>query len=273
MISITITSIVIMKTKTIIMATVHYHVDLDHQGDVIPLTCEIKFTHEAEFLTWMVDGEIQVSSILSNSIVASLFVCLLSYCPDVQGEDYHPVREGDLLVSSYQFIPQSGQTKVNNQKQQQQQQQQQQVQLQKNSFLLQVECLPNGQEELSAKVSFAIRDASEDAAKEKEDKVFWVPHQSDATDYISEDRNEENEDEEMLELRMAEEEFRRAEMVEEVASVGRQNTGLKVEEEIDSTFNGLMSASLHSSSASSLHSLYPLTFSLLVLVSLLLRGN
>jgi len=193
-----------------------------NQGDVIPLTCEIKFTHEAEFLTWLVDGEIQ-------------------------GEDYHPVREGDLLVSSYQFIPQSGQTKV--------------------------ECLPNGQEELSAKVSFAIRDASEDAAKEKEEKVFWVPHQSDATDYISEDRNEENEEEEMLELRMAEEEFRRAEMVEEVASVGRQNTGLKVEEEIDSTFNGLMSASLHSSSASSLHSLYPLTFSLLVLVSLLLRGN
>ena len=119
-------------------------------------------------------------------------------------------------------------------------------------------------------MSFAIRDASEDAAKEKEDKVFWVPHQSDATDYIGEDGNEE---EEMLELRMAEEEFRRAEMVEEVASVGRQNTGLKVEEEIDSTFDGLMSASLHSSSASSLHSLYPLTFSLLVLVSLLLGGN
>ena len=190
----------------------------------------------------------------------------------MQGEDYHPVREGNLLVSSYQFIPQSGQTKVNNQ-QQQQHQQQQQVQLQKNYFLLQVECLPNGQEELSAKVSFAIREASEDAAKEKEDKVFWVPHQSDATDYISEDRDEENEEEEMLELRMAEEEFRRAEMVEEVASVGRQNTGLKVEEEIDSTFDGLISASLHSSSASSLHSLYPLTFSLLVLVSLLLRGN
>ena len=49
-----------------------------HQGDVIPLTCEIKFTHEAEFLTWMVDGEIQVTIILTNSIVASLFVVMFS---------------------------------------------------------------------------------------------------------------------------------------------------------------------------------------------------
>ena len=31
-----------------------------YQGDVIPLSCEIDFTHEAEFLTWLVDGEIQV---------------------------------------------------------------------------------------------------------------------------------------------------------------------------------------------------------------------
>ena len=31
-----------------------------YQGDVIPLNCEIDFTHEAEFLTWLVDGEIQV---------------------------------------------------------------------------------------------------------------------------------------------------------------------------------------------------------------------
>ena len=36
----------------------------DHQGDVIPLSCEIKFTHEAEFLTWMVDGEIQVYMVM-----------------------------------------------------------------------------------------------------------------------------------------------------------------------------------------------------------------
>jgi hypothetical protein len=182
-----------------------------NQGDVIPLSCEIKFTHEAEFLTWMVDGEIQ-------------------------GEDYHPVRQGDLLVSSYQFLPQPGQT--------------------------QVECRPNGQEELSAKVSFAMSEANEDAAKEKEDKVFWVPHQSDATDYVSEDEDEE--------LRMAEEEFSRAEMVEEVAAVGRQNTNFKVEEEIDSTFDGLMTASLHLSSSS----LTPLTCSFLILLSLLLlRGN
>jgi hypothetical protein len=182
-----------------------------NQGDVIPLTCEVKFTHEAEFLTWMVDGEIQ-------------------------GEDYHPVRQGDLLVSSYQFLPQPGQT--------------------------QVECRPNGQEELSAKVSFAISEANENAAKEKEDEVFWVPHQSDATDYVSEDEDEE--------LRMAEEEFSRAEMVEEVAAVGRQNTNFKVEEEIESTFDGLMTASLHSSSSS----LSPLTLSILALLSLLLlRGN
>ena len=111
-------------------------------------------------------------------------------------------------------------------------------------------------------MSFAISEASEDAAKEKEDEVFWVPHQSDATDYVSEDEDEE--------LRMAEEEFSRAEMVEEVAAVGRQNTNFKVEEEIDSTFDGLMTASLHSSSSS----LSPLTLSILVLLSLLLlRGN
>ena len=27
---------------------------------MIPLTCEVDFTHEAEFLAWLVDGEIQV---------------------------------------------------------------------------------------------------------------------------------------------------------------------------------------------------------------------
>ena len=128
-----------------------------------------------------------------------------------------------------------------------------------------MECRPNGQEELSAKVSFAIsEDSEEDAAKEKGDEVFWVPHQSDATDYVTED-----EDEEMLELRLAEEEFRRAEMVEEVAAVGRQNTDFKVEEEIGSNLDHLI---LHSDSPS-LKSLSPLTFTLLVLVSLLLRGN
>ena len=26
---------------------------------MIPLTCEVDFTHEAEFLAWLVDGEIQ----------------------------------------------------------------------------------------------------------------------------------------------------------------------------------------------------------------------
>jgi len=158
------------------------------------------------------------------------------------------VRQGDMLVSSYQFLPQTGQSKV--------------------------ECRPNGQEELRAKVSFAIseEESEEAAAKEekKEDEVFWVPHQTDATDdYLTEDK--EKEDKDMLELRLAEEEFRRAEMVEEVVEVGRQNTNFKVEtEEIGSNFDHLI---LSSAASPSLQSLYPLTFALLVLVSLLRRGN
>ena len=123
-----------------------------------------------------------------------------------------------------------------------------------------MECRPNGLEELSAKVSFAISEADEDAAKEKEDEVFWVPHKSDATDFV----------EDMVEQRIAEEEFRRAEMVEEVAAVGRKNTGFKVEDE--NSFDGLMTASFHSASTSSIPSLSPIIFSLLALFSLL-RGN
>ena len=123
-----------------------------------------------------------------------------------------------------------------------------------------MECRPNGLEELSAKVSFAISDADEDAAKEKEDEVFWVPHKSDATDFV----------EDMVEQRIAEEEFRRAEMIEEVAAVGRKNTGFKVEDE--NSFDGLMTASFHSSSTSSIPSLSPIIFSLLALFSLM-RGN
>ena len=125
-----------------------------------------------------------------------------------------------------------------------------------------MECRPNGLEELSAKVSFAISEADEDAAKEKEDEVFWVPHKSDATDFV----------EDMVEQRIAEEEFRRAEMVEEVAAVGRKNTGFKVEEEDKNSFDGLMTAPFHSASTSSIPSLSPLIFSLLALFSLL-RGN
>ena len=123
-----------------------------------------------------------------------------------------------------------------------------------------MECRPNGLEELSAKVSFAISDADEDAAKEKEDEVFWVPHKSDATDFV----------EDMVEQRIAEEEFRRAEMIEEVAAVGRKNTGFKVEDE--NSFDGLMTASFHSASTSSIPSLSPIIFSLLALFSLM-RGN
>ena len=124
-----------------------------------------------------------------------------------------------------------------------------------------MECRPNGLEELSAKVSFAISDADEDAAKEKEDEVFWVPHKSDATDFV----------EDMVEQRIAEEEFRRAEMIEEVAAVGRKNTGFKVEED-ENSFDGLMTAPFHSASTSSIPSLSPIIFSLLALFSLL-RGN
>ena len=123
-----------------------------------------------------------------------------------------------------------------------------------------MECRPNGLEELSAKVSFAISEADKDAAKEKEDEVFWVPHKSDATDFV----------EDMVEQRIAEEEFRRAEMIEEVAAVGRKNTGFKVEDE--NSFDGLMTAPFHSSSTSSIPSLSPIIFSLLALFSLL-RGN
>ena len=120
-----------------------------------------------------------------------------------------------------------------------------------------MECRPNGLEELSAKVSFAISEADEDAAKEKEDEVFWVPHKSDATDFV----------EDMVEQRIAEEEFRRAEMIEEVAAVGRKNTGFKVEDE--NSFDGLMTAPFHSASTSSIPSLSPIIFSLLALFSLL----
>ena len=106
-------------------------------------------------------------------------------------------------------------------------------------------------------MSFAISEADEDAAKEKEDEVFWVPHKSDATDFV----------EDMVEQRIAEEEFRRAEMIEEVAAVGRKNTGFKVEDE--NSFDGLMTASFHSASTSSIPSLSPLIFFLLALFSLL----
>ena len=29
-------------------------------GDIIPLSCSVDFTHEAEFITWLVDGQMQV---------------------------------------------------------------------------------------------------------------------------------------------------------------------------------------------------------------------
>ena len=70
-----------------------------------------------------------------------------------------------------------------------------------------------------------------------------MPHKGDATDYVT--MEEENLTEDLVELRLAEEEFRRAEMVEKVAMVGRKSDKLKVEEEkkLESDFDKLMTAS------------------------------
>ena len=131
-----------------------------------------------------------------------------------------------------------------------------------------VECRPNGLEQLSAKVSFSINKEEEG----KEEEVFWVPHKEDATDYVT--MEEENLTEDLVELRLAEEEFRRAEMVEKVAMVGRKSDELKVEEEnkLESDFDKLMTASLHSAS-SSIHNSLHLISAFLFVLSLLRRGN
>ena len=131
-----------------------------------------------------------------------------------------------------------------------------------------MECRPNGLEELSAKVSFSINKEEEG----KEEEVFWVPHKEDATDYVT--MEEESLTEDLVELRLAEEEFRRAEMVEKVAMVGRKSDELKVEEEnkLESDFDKLMTASLHSAS-SSIHNSLHLISAFLVVLSLLRRGN
>ena len=131
-----------------------------------------------------------------------------------------------------------------------------------------VECRPNGLKELSAKVSFSINKEEEG----KEEEVFWVPHKGDATDYVT--MEEENLTEDLVELRLAEEEFRRAEMVEKVAMVGRKSDKLKVEEEkkLESDFDKLLTAPLHSAS-SSIHNSLHLISAFLVVLSLLRRGN
>ena len=133
-----------------------------------------------------------------------------------------------------------------------------------------MECRPNGLEQLSAKVSFSVN--KEEDGKEEEEEVFWVPHKEDATDYVT--MEEENLTEDLVELRLAEEEFRRAEMVEKVAMVGRKSDELKVEEEnkLESDFDKLLTASLHSAS-SSIHNCLHLISAFLVVLSLLRRGN
>ena len=117
-------------------------------------------------------------------------------------------------------------------------------------------------------MSFSINKEEEG----KEEEVFWVPHKGDATDYVT--MEEENLTEDLVELRLAEEEFRRAEMVEKVAMVGRKNDELKVEEEkkLESDFEKLLTASLHSAS-SSIHNSPHLISAFLVVLSLLRRGN
>ena len=119
-------------------------------------------------------------------------------------------------------------------------------------------------------MSFSIN--KEEEGKEEEEEVFWVPHKEDATDYVT--KEEENLTEDLVELRLAEEEFRRAEMVEKVAVVGRKSDELKVEEEnkLESDFDKLMTASLHSAS-SSIHNSLHLISAFLVVLSLLRRGN
>ena len=131
-----------------------------------------------------------------------------------------------------------------------------------------MECRPNGLKELSGKVSFSINKEEEG----KEEEVFWVPHKEDATDYVT--MEEESLTEDLVELRLAEEEFRRAEMVEKVAMVGRKSDELKVEEEnkLESDFDKLMTASLHSAS-SSIHNSLHLISAFLFVLSLLRRGN
>ena len=126
-----------------------------------------------------------------------------------------------------------------------------------------MECRPNGLKELSAKVSFSINKEEEG----KEEEVFWVPHKGDATDYVTMEEENLTED-------LAEEEFRRAEMVEKVAMVGRKSDKLKVEEEkkLESDFDKLMTAPLHSAS-SSIHNSLHLISTFLVVLSLLRRGN
>ena len=118
-------------------------------------------------------------------------------------------------------------------------------------------------------MSFSIN-KGEDGKEEEE--VFWVPHKEDATDYVT--KEEENLTEDLVELRLAEEEFRRAEMVEKVAMVGRKSDELKVEEEnkLESDFDKLTTASLHSAS-SSIHNSLHLISAFLVVLSLLRRGN
>merc|ERR1712004_789708 len=108
--------------------------------------------------------------------------------------------------------------------------------------------------------------------RKEEEEVFWVPHKEDATDYVT--KEEENLTEDLVELRLAEEEFRRAEMVEKVAMVGRKSDKLKVEEEnkLESDFDKLMTASLHSASSSIHNSLQHIS-AFLVVLSLLRRGN
>ena len=50
---------------------------------MIPLTCEVDFTHEAEFLAWLVDGEIQ------ESIDIFFFIIIFVMKHHQQNQEHH----------------------------------------------------------------------------------------------------------------------------------------------------------------------------------------
>ena len=51
---------------------------------MIPLTCEIDFTHEAEFLAWLVDGEIQV-----RIVVFFIIIIIIAMKHHRQNQEHH----------------------------------------------------------------------------------------------------------------------------------------------------------------------------------------
>merc|ERR1712059_211540 len=140
-------------------------------------------------------------------------------------------REGDMLTSEWQFMPNLKQDEI--------------------------ECRLNGKEELSAKRQITLElpeitttmtsDQEIKESLEEKSAVFWIPHNKYT---INEDMNEIEENEEIMEegieesLSVVEEEFRRAENVPAMSAhkMKKSDLSFRVEE---------VSASSLSSSASS----------------------